>query len=66
VPGFFRVDKVRARQKAHICQSTYGNASRNAAINVTLSGTRKVPVTSVAIIVAPTGSAFNNGAASTA
>ena len=48
---------------AHACHSTYGSAIRNAAISVTLSGTRNVPVTSVAIIVAPAGSERSSGAA---
>ncbi len=39
---------------------------RKAAISVTLRGTKNVPVTSVAIIVAPTGSDLSSGAASSA
>ena len=51
---------------AHACHSTYGSAIRNAVISVTFSGTRNVPVTSVAIIVAPSGSDLSSGAASSA
>src|SRR6476469_532751 len=45
---------------SHACQSTNGSAIRNADISVTLSGTRNVPVTSVAIIVEPAGSTRNS------